>query len=351
MKISTGDVAEALVLIGQDPKSREIMIDALRKIDAVIAVPDREVREVVTGPILDALHEHGAEITKSLADGTRFTARYTSKIIRDFVMAPDNPDQVWEPQTTRAALHFANNARNVLVGGAYIGDHAVLMAKAMQGRGKVHCFEPSCNAELLARNAEANGLDNVVVNKIGLWSEDNCQLVLVGDDSHAHPEVAVSGQDGAFSAVTIDGYGERSGIDQLDLILLDIEGGELDALTGAGRYLSQPEGKAPAVLFEVHRSYTDWSNGLAATPIGRLLSGHGYSLFALRDYNSNVAMDGRPVELIPADSVWLEGPPHGFNMLAVKDASGLEAAGFKLVRGVSPKLLKHRDPKLHAPLS
>jgi FkbM family methyltransferase len=349
MKISMGDVTEALALIGKNPEAREIMIDALRRIDAALTLKDREVREVVTGPLLDALHDVGSEVTKVLNDGTTFKARYTSKIIRDLIFAPEHPDHVWEPQTTRTAIHFARDARHVLVGGAYIGDHAVLMAKVLAPGGKVHCFEPSTNADMLERNAKANGLDNVVVNRVGLWSDD-CHLILVGSDSHAHPEVVPQNQAGAFPAVSINAYGERASISSLALILLDIEGGELPTLTGASRYLSMPSGEAPAILFEVHRSYTDWTNGLEQTPICMLLKKHGYTLFALRDYNSNVPMANHPVELIPAADVWLEGPPHGFNMLATKKPSDLENTGFKIVRGVSPKLLKHRDPRFHAPI-
>lgn len=351
MKISAGDVTTALKYIGEDPAAKRIMIDALRAIDQAITVPGVEIREFVTGPLLDAMIPQGAEVTKTLADGTAFTARYTSKIIRDFVLAEEAPDHVWEPQTTRALLHFAKSAEAVVVGGAYIGDHAVLMAKLMKGRGTVHCFEPSSNAEMLQINAAQNGLDNIVINQLGLWSKDDTSLVLVGDDSHACPQVAAGDADGAFKAVSIDGYGAQANLKQIDLILLDIEGGEFDALKGSERYLTAPAGQAPAVLFEVHRSYTDWSKGLQNTPIVQLLTGHGYHVFALRDYNSNVPMGGKPVELIDAESVYLEGPPHGFNMLAVKSLDSLDAETFRFVSNVSPKLLKHRDPKLHAPLT
>ncbi len=61
-------------------------------------------------------------------------------------------------------------------------------------------------------------------------------------------------------------------------------------------------------------------------------------------------MAGHAIELVDLDSVWLEGPPHGFNMLAVKSLEGMKQSGFSFVTGVSPKLLNHRDPKLHAPL-
>jgi hypothetical protein len=62
-------------------------------------------------------------------------------------------------------------------------------------------------------------------------------------------------------------------------------------------------------------------------------------------------MRGKPVELVELDSVYLEGPPHGFNMVAVKDLSVLKTDSILFCRNVSPKLLVHRDPALHQPLS
>lgn len=351
MKISAGNLDEALLAIGRNPEARDILLAALRKIDDVLAKPDFDVREMVTGPVADAMHVPNQEVTKSLQDGTVITTRYTSKIIRDFILAEATPDHVWEPQTTRALLTLAATAKTVVIGGAYIGDQAVLMGKIMKGRGVIHCFEPSdASADLLERNAAANGLDNIVVNRVGLWSQDQQRLVLIGDDSHAHPELAKGEEAGSFPTASIDGYAARKGIEGLDIILLDIEGAETDALNGAAHYLSQAPDKAPAVIFEIHASYTDWSNGIANTDIVKLLTGFGYHVFALRDYNSNVPMAGRAVELVDLNDIWLEGPPHGFNMIAVKRLSVLQDHGFRTVAGVSPKLLKHRDPKRHAPL-
>jgi hypothetical protein len=94
----------------------------------------------------------------------------------------------------------------------------------------------------------------------------------------------------------------------------------------------------------------DWSNGLPETEIVRLLSDRGYSVYALRDFNSNYDLAGRPIELIPAEAVHLEGPPHGFNMVAVKDPAVFNSLAYSIVRDVSPKLLRHKDPKLHHPV-
>ncbi|MDO9264552.1 MAG: FkbM family methyltransferase, partial [Desulfosalsimonadaceae bacterium] len=138
-------------------------------------------------------------------------------------------------------------------------------------------------------------------------------------------------------------------IDQYDVIMLDIEGGELNALKGGSDFLSGPINTAPDIIFEVHRHYVDWSDGLANTEILSFLKSCGYHVFAIRDYQDNVDLADYPIELIPPEKCVLDGPPHGFNMVAVKNLDRLKGPMFRYVEDVSPKLLRHRDPRLHAP--
>src|SRR3546814_12306687 len=81
-------------------------------------------------------------------------------------------------------------------------------------------------------SSDLNKLDNVVFNQLGLWNTDNSHLVLVGDDSFAHPEAANGGDPDAFATTTIDSYGAQHGVDPLGLIMLDIEGAAFAALQG-----------------------------------------------------------------------------------------------------------------------
>ena len=355
LPLSTGSLTDALATLGKDEKTREKFVALLKQIEGDYKTSPgdgRDIREELTGPICDALHRDVAEITRKLKSGLKITCKYRSKIIRDFVLSRDNPpDHVWEPQTTKALLRLAKSSKTVLIGGAYIGDQAILIADLIKKKGGVcHCFEPSGESmEMLRRNASANKLKNLVFNQAGLWSEAGW-LSLTGEDSHAIPGKASKGAKGAFPATSINGYGAEHGIDKLDLLMLDIEGGEYLALQGASKYLSKPPGEAPNIIFEIHRSFVDWSNGLENTDIVRLLKGHGYQVFAIRDYQSNVPMARHSVEIVPLDDIYLEGPPHGFNMLAVKQPAILEKAGFRLCSGVSPKLLKHRNPKYHSPI-
>jgi FkbM family methyltransferase len=314
------------------------------------------VREQVTGPIVDALHRDLGPLQKRLRTGLVFHFIYSGKIARDFVMSADaEPDHVWEPQTTKLLLHLSEKARIVVIAGAYAGDHALLLAQKLQIAGGVcHCFEPSQKQlAILRQNAQTNGLDkHMVLNGVGLWDSENAALRLIGDDELGRPEQAESSGEGvSIATTTLNAYGARHGVESIDVLMLDVEGGEHAILRGASRYLAQPPGKAPTVVFEIHRAYVDWSDGLDNTDIGRLLRGYGYTLYAVRDYQSNVPMAGQPIELVDTAGAYLEGPPHGFNMLAVKDEKTVQGPLFRICSGVSPKLLRHRDPRLHKPLT
>src|SRR5687767_10309851 len=95
-----GDLLEALGELGSWDEGRDALVELLRQFEA--QAPQRigvDVRERITGPILDALHGHGRPISKRLSSGLTISALYTSKIIRDFVMSGPEPDHVWEPQT------------------------------------------------------------------------------------------------------------------------------------------------------------------------------------------------------------------------------------------------------------
>jgi FkbM family methyltransferase len=340
---------QAMRRFGRDPALRQellqLLLRAEHRLDGAGAV-----RDEITGPIVDALHDEHDRYEKTLADGTRFRFLFRTKIARDFLMSErEHPSHVWEPQTTRLLLELSRDSdADALVGGAYFGDQAILLARQLQPHGRlVHCFEPNTDqAAMLAENAQLNALDNVVVLRAGLWSSSDVRLKLDGFDSFANAVDAAPGDDATFDTVSIDDYRADHAL-RLGLIQLDIEGAEFQALLGAEATLSRDR---PDIVFEVHRHYVDWSRGLLNTDLCRYLRGLSYTLYALRDFNSHREMGTRAIELVPADKVYLDGPPHGFNMLALRDAERLQSGAFRIVEHVSPKLLMHKDPALHHPL-
>ncbi|MCM3629224.1 FkbM family methyltransferase [Paenibacillus glycanilyticus] len=331
------------------------LIAAIKRMEERLHRSDVHMREEITGPILDAIFDENTILRKEIEGGLTFDFYYRTKIARDFWLAePDLPDHVWEPQTTKLLTILARQAKDVLIGGAYFGDQALIVAKQILPQdGTVHCFEPNkAQFHMLQHNAERNGLGNVKAWRLGLWKNEEGKMKLIGEDSFAHAELVseqMEEDSAVFSTTSIDTYVKEQGIGKLDLILLDIEGLEQTVLQGAESQLNLPAGEAPNIIFEVHRNYVDWSNGLDQSDIVKYLQSFGYHIFALRDYNSNVAMTGKPVEIIPPDRVYLEGPPHGFNMIAVKNLSALDDPQIKICYDVSPKLLTHKKIYLHQP--
>jgi FkbM family methyltransferase len=338
---------KAMYMLGRNPALRKQFIDFLIKAESELKV-EGSVRDLISGPIVDALHDEQDVYEKTLIDGSRFRFLFRTKIARDFMMArEERPSHVWEPQTTKLLLELSTNITgDVIVGGAYFGDQAILVAKNISNAGKViHCFEPNTDqAGMLKGNFELNKLTNYRINTVGLWSESSVRLKLDGFDSFANAVEAEPDEDG-FETISIDDYSTQYDCD-VSLIQLDIEGAELGTLQGASKTISKCK---PHIIFEVHRDYVDWSAGLENTQICQLLTEAGYSVFAIRDFNTHYEMKNKPIELIPADRVYLEGPPHGFNMVAVQNPDFFSRPQFKIVENVSPKLLLHKDPALHHP--
>src|SRR5207244_8711993 len=116
--------------------------------------------------------------------------------------------------TTKLLLHLSRTVTDVIVGGAYFGDQAILVAGALRGGGTCHAFEADAHqAAMLERNAALNGLDNVRVNAIGLWSDSVTRLSFVGYDAMASTVPSQTG----VPTTTIDDYAEAAGIAKVGL--------------------------------------------------------------------------------------------------------------------------------------
>lgn len=255
--------------------------------------------------------------------------------------------------TTRSVeLALRYRPGSVLIGGAYFGDHALVAAHEIltaKVNGVVICVEPNQEQrKILENNAAINNLSSAIslLDSV-LWSSSGLKFDLLDTDSHAS---VVASETSEYSSKTIDDILVDHDLGEISLMLLDIEGSEERALQGATSALSVRSGQAPVVITEIHGKYVDWSNGLEKTPIVSCLRDHGYHVFALRDCQSNWSLGLDAPEIIPLDRVYLEGPPHGFNLIAAKDAGFFGEQRFRIVHDVSPKYLRHRDPAMHFPL-
>lgn len=341
-------LAPALALAGRDERLRYAIFDALR--EAELAAEEPAVfREQVRWPLILSLMSEVKYHRVILQNGLIFDVGADSRIEKALLLSTEtHPDHVWEPQTTRLLMALAASASNVIVGGAYIGDHVAFIARVLTGTGNVHAFEPSAHSfARLKHHLDVNDLNNVVAHQMGLWDRSDVALQLQGDLALGS-SVPTTDSELAFNSVSIDDYARSRNVEPIGLIMLDTEGGEENALLGARETITRD---SPNIVFEIHRNFVDWTDGLENTSVVSFLTAQGYMLFAIRDFHSNYPMADAPIEVIPVDRVYLDGPPHGFNVLATKDRDVIERLGLSVVNDVSPKLLLDKDPALHLPLS
>ena len=316
---------------------------------------DFDARTQILYPLLDQLYSDNDRLTIRLSNGLILEYLYKSNIAKEILLRDvEVPNHVWEPMTTRSVeLALKYKSGSVLIGGAYFGDHALVAALELNkssGSHKVLCVEPNeKQRNMLALNAKANGLsDRIQLINAVLWDECGLKFNLASSDSHA---CVFPDPNATLESQTVDQVIQNYKTSNLSLLLLDIEGSEERALLGADVVLSTSQEDAPIVIVEIHKNYVDWSHGLNNTSIVKMLSKYGYSVFALRDCQSNWNLKQDNPEIIPLDRIYLEGPPHGFNLIASKTQDFFKTQGFQVVENVSPKYLRHRSPSLHLPIN
>lgn len=155
--------------------------------------------------------------------------------------------------------------------GAFCGYYTLLMAVRAGPGGHVFAFEPLPeHADLVAANVALNFLGNVTVERAALGSE-----VATGTLTVAGPSSSLLPTEGAATrevgVVPLDSYVEARGLDRLDVVKLDVEGAEVEALEGMRAVM---RALSPVVAVEVN---TD----AVQQEVERLLADTGYTVSLL----------------------------------------------------------------------
>jgi FkbM family methyltransferase len=165
--------------------------------------------------------------------------------------------------------------------GAYHGLYAVVAGRRMQGRGRLVLFEPSARARrrigvhLALNRLRASVETRAVASTHGPRS---FYLVVSGTETMSAlvpPPTPSPVRRVTVESVSLDEYCAEQQVARVDLLKIDVEGGELEAFDGAGRLL---EVMRPLIIAEV----LDWvtrPRGYAARDIVRRLAALDYTWF------------------------------------------------------------------------
>jgi len=193
----------------------------------------------------------------------------------------------YEEKDCACWMRMAKQARTIFDVGANIGLYS-LLAAAVNPRATIHAFEPTSEAfDRFVENLQLNHFANVVPNPVAVGHGTGKSLLhfCAGSDganegmNYVSPE-SVCDSDLEIDVVSLDDYCRRNGIASLNLLKLDIEGSEYEALLGAQNLLSK---QAIGCIF---LELTEWAaerKGHSIRDLKQLLAGAGYQIYQLQE--------------------------------------------------------------------
>lgn len=151
--------------------------------------------------------------------------------------------QGYEKGTTRVFTELIKEGMNVVDIGANIGYYTLLAARKVRPDGKVYAFEPEPqNFKLLLGNLRLNGYENAVaIQKAVSNKAGTASLFLSPRGSTSHsllPSRDRSKGTITIEAVTLDEFFEAEGSPAIQVIKMDIEGWEMEALDGMRKLIA-----------------------------------------------------------------------------------------------------------------
>ncbi len=189
--------------------------------------------------------------------------------------------------------HVLHPGMSVIDAGANVGEISLIASRLVGESGRVYSFEVSPKTlPRLRRNIALNRAQNIEVVEAAVCGADGRltfylgQGVDSGSSSLSEPH-DYQGDHLAVPGMRLDTFARSRPISQIDLIKLDIEGAELEALRGSEALL---RGKVPPiVVFEYHEQVSSRA-GWTIDDVRVHLDSFGFELRSLKEC---VVRDGR----------------------------------------------------------
>jgi FkbM family methyltransferase len=145
----------------------------------------------------------------------------------------------FEPVQTRKFIKSVKKGDTVLDVGANVGYYTVLASKLVGAKGKVYAFEPDRrNVELLNKNIKLNNCLNVEVVPLALGAKNKISYFLSDKTNPGESRISEKVTRELVRVKTLDTLVRERKIKKVDVIKLDVEGGEVDVLRGAKTLLT-----------------------------------------------------------------------------------------------------------------
>jgi FkbM family methyltransferase len=146
---------------------------------------------------------------------------------------------VYEPATTSFFKETVKPGMTIVDIGANAGYYTLLSARLVGEGGRVYAFEPDPeNYALLRKNVQVNGYRNVVCLQKAVSDRAGRLPLFLGGESGGHSLYADDNSSGRrimVDVTSLDEFFQKEDWPNIDLIKIDIEGAELQALKGMSK--------------------------------------------------------------------------------------------------------------------
>lgn len=194
--------------------------------------------------------------------------------IASFVITNGN----YEFATEKEILRILRPGDVFIDGGAHIGFFSLLAARAVGNKGFVYSFEPTKSTRnYLERNVRLNSFLNIFISDYALSNIDGKVSFSVTKSSECNSVSSDQKTDNTIIQVpstSLNSFCKINNVDLVDLVKLDIEGQELNAIKGMSELIkANPNIK---IIFEYNVQYEATNS---AVKIFSLLRSFGFNSF------------------------------------------------------------------------
>lgn len=178
---------------------------------------------------------------------------------------------------------LVTNGAVVIDCGANQGIYACALGALVGPNGRVYAFEPQVYAvEALLQNIRLNGFPQVSVDQAAISNDNGTALLDLSSGPVCASILKNAGRTKMISVPTLSltSFAERVDLRRLDLIKMDIEGAEYDALVGASAIIARFK---PTIVLEAAPKDISIPVEKRWDAIVKLLTSYGYAMYRFND--------------------------------------------------------------------
>jgi len=184
------------------------------------------------------------------------------------------PFNAFEPKVTKKVFEIITKNDTVFDIGSWIGYYALIAAKIVGTKGRVISIEPENeNIIRIKRNIEINNFSNIITIDSAVGDKTGFGSIVHHSSSTMHK--ITYDKDSSTRVEKFDDIVDRLSINHIGLVIMDIEGFELNALKGATNSLSKKI--IQNLIIEIHPKFLK-SLGTSETDIFQFFKSYGYKV-------------------------------------------------------------------------